>query len=78
MENLKKEKKKRFTIYKLFKKSRKLIEEVQLVNRATFFFFSNHICICKLSKLEYIVYSKKYICGLIDGAISWHKQCHIL
>lgn len=39
MENLKKEKKKRFTIYKLFKKSRKLIEEVQLVNRATFFFF---------------------------------------
>lgn len=43
MENLKKEKKKRFTIYKLFKKSRKLIEEVQLVNRATFFFFQSHL-----------------------------------
>lgn len=47
----------------------KLIEEVQLVNRATFF-SSNHVCICKVSKLEYIVYSKKCICRLIDGAIS--------
>lgn len=49
----------------------KLIEEVQLALIVLLFSLSNHVCICKLSKLEYIVYSKKCICRLsIDGAIS--------